>query len=381
MKRMKVIFSALLILPLFVGSLINARASMPSVLLDSTEIGEMVDNYIESNGLNSDLISIGYRYTETGETWFFNEQKWYYSASLYKVPLMMLLAEKESRGELDQDSVIYNWKLSEIEKEVLVYSNNVIAYSMLLYFGEPNETRKLFQRYSSLQEEEYPWDFYASSFFSVPFMTDVMTTLYEHPDQFPGIAELLTQAQPDHYFRRNLENRGIPIAQKYGTYHDQEDRDWNHACAVFYTEHPFVLTVMTRYGGISEIILGDLAELFYEYSLEVDTRYEMLNAEQLSNTGAPEDSVVEEDKGEGNVPEFEVGTISVNNEEASAAAIAPALTDLPEASEDSSPQDNSRDEVRFNRGFLLALLVILLACMGMLPVFTARRHRHQQEKR
>ena len=138
---------------------------------------------------------------------------------------------------------------------------------------------------------------------------------------------------------------------------------------------------MTRYGGISEIILGDLAELFYEYSLEVDTRYEMLNADQLSNTGTPENSVVEEDKGEENVPESEVGTISVNNEEASAAAIAPALTDLPEASEDSSPQDNSRDEVRFNRGFLLALLVILLACMGMLPVFTVRRHRHQQEKR
>ncbi len=280
MKLLKWFLPILVFLSVLVIVDEEAEASDSLSVLDYSEIQDRFDSYIADNGLNADLISVGYRYLETGETWYHNKDRWYYSASLYKVPLMMILAEKESAGELDSESLIYNWKLADIEEEVLVYSNNDIAYSMLLYVGEPNETRKMFQRYSSLTEDDYPWTFYGSSFFSVPFMTDVMTTLYQEPERFPRIAELLTLAQPNHYFRRNLEERGPEIAQKYGSYHDQEENDWNHAAGIFYTAHPFVLTVMTRYGGISEIILGDLAELFYEYSAEVDINFENLIAEK-----------------------------------------------------------------------------------------------------
>ena len=241
-------------------------------VIDPEELQHMFDEYIQEHGLNSDLISVGYIYTATGESWYFQPDLWYYSASLYKVPLMMLFAEKEANGELSQETMIYQMPLSQIEDEVLTYSNNDIAYSMMLYLAQPDVCRGMFQEFADLPTDYYPWDFYGSSYFSARFMTEVMETLYDNPDRFPGIADRLKLAQPEHYFRLSLENHGVEIAQKYGNYHDEEGYDWNHTSGIIYRPNPFILTVMTRYGGISETIIADLAELFYSYSIDADQR-------------------------------------------------------------------------------------------------------------
>ena len=245
----------------------KALSSMTAERPDADRIQAMFDAYIAENDLQKELIAVGYADAETGAAWYWNEDKQFYSASLYKVPLMMMLAEKISSGELEADSEIYGMTIPYIESEVLTYSNNDIAYSMLQWFGEPSSVRLQFGRYTSLPEEYFDWGFSAYSNFTARFMTEVMLTLFRDPDRFPDIAECLKEAQPGHYFRRNLEGSGVEIAQKYGSYHDDMDgSDWNHTAGIFYTEHPFVLTVMTRYGGISEIILGDLAERFLAYS-------------------------------------------------------------------------------------------------------------------
>ena len=210
------------------------------------EIQMMFDRYIADNGLNSDLISVGYVYTATGETWYYNEDRWYYSASLYKVPLMMIYAEKEAKGELTQDSEIFGMKLSYIEDEVLTYSNNDIAYSMMLNLAEPAVCRDLFRAYTSLPDEYFSWEYRAYSYFSARFMTEVMDTLYSAPKRFPGIADRLKNAQPGHYFRLTLEDCGFEIAQKYGNYHDEDGNDWNHTAGILYTSNPVILTVMTQ---------------------------------------------------------------------------------------------------------------------------------------
>ncbi len=241
--------------------------------LNADEIQSMFDTYIEANALQKDLISIGYADAETGETWYWNEDKQYYSASLYKVPLMMMLSEKVSSGELDAGTEINGMTIPYIEEETLTYSNNDIAYSMLLWFGEPSSVRMQFSKYTTLPEEYFDWGFTAYSNFTARFMTEVMLTLCREPERFPNVAECLKEAQPGHYFRLGLEDSEIEIAQKYGSYHDDFDgSDWNHTAGIFYAEHPFVLTVMTRYGGISEIILSDLAKLFLEYSLSLYKR-------------------------------------------------------------------------------------------------------------
>ena len=242
--------------------------------LSDEELQELVESYSAEKGVNPDLISVGYVYTETGERWFYNGDHAYYSASLYKVPLMMLFAEQEAEGELTQESEIYGMTLDYIEDEVLISSNNPIAYSMMCYLGEPSAVRAMFQRYSELPEDYYTWDFCAYSYFTAHFMTDVMETLYLHEERFPHILEKLKQAQPGHFFRMGLGDEEYEIAQKYGSYHDDSDNDWNHTAGVIYTKHPFVLTVMTRYGGMSENIISDLAVLMKDYTLKADQRLE-----------------------------------------------------------------------------------------------------------
>jgi hypothetical protein len=121
-------------------------------------------------------------------------------------------------------------------------------------------------------------------------MTDVMKTLFSEPERFPHVADCLKQAQPGHYFHLILGD-DVPIAQKYGYYHDDEDgSDWTHTAGIFYTPNPFILTVMTRYGGMGESIIGDLGVLFFEYTGELDKRLEQREekaAEPASQTAAP----------------------------------------------------------------------------------------------
>ena len=141
-----------------------------SGVIREDEIEALFDAYLTENDLNPDLVSVAYEYTATGERWYHQEDRWYYSASLYKVPLMMLLTEREYLGELTKDSDINGLPLETVEEEVLVNSNNPVAYSALLYVAQPDVCRKMFCRYADLPEEYYTWDFYGGSYFTARYI-------------------------------------------------------------------------------------------------------------------------------------------------------------------------------------------------------------------
>lgn len=282
-RSAKLFFLFLLTAVFFLTCIPCIGAAEPSTVVHEDEIETLFDAYVTENDLNPDLISVAYEYTATGERWYHLEDRWYYSASLYKVPLMMLLTEREYLGELTKDTEINGMTLEAIEEEVLVNSNNPVAYSTLLSIAQPDVCRRLFCKYSDLPEEYYTWDFYGRSYFTARFMSDVMSTLYRNEARFPRMTDCLKRAQPDHYFRLKLGDRW-EVAQKYGTYQDEDGTDWNHASGIVFTPHPFLLTVMTRYGGISETIIGDLAVLFCDYTIRADGRLASLSMD----TPAPE---------------------------------------------------------------------------------------------
>ncbi len=295
MKRTRSLILALLLIP---GLIACARGTAPGTALSapamgpggngvlsfaacadaapapdpSDDPGELLARYFQDSGLNPDLVSVGCYRAGTGETWYWNPDSAYYSASLYKLPLMMLFAEKVGTGELRPDSEFFGMPLSDIETEVLVNSHNDLAYAMLSSLGDPAAVRRSFRRYASQPDAYYDWSFCALSYFNVRFMTDVLATLLREPERFPGILDRMKLAQPDHYFRLRPELDRFEIAQKYGSYHDEADNDWNHCCGVIFTPEPFALTVMTRYGGISENIIGDLAVIFTDLSLRQTQR-------------------------------------------------------------------------------------------------------------
>lgn len=245
-------------------------------ILDEAALTALVEGYIEEKGLKSENIGVGYCYTATGDSWYYNGERWFYSASMYKVPLMMLLAEKEYEGELSQDSLVKGLPLSQAEEYVLVNSNNDYAHLMMSYFGTDRECRELYQQYSDLPKEDYDPDFYDYSYFCPRFMTDVVETLYFDSERFPNIIDCLKRAQPDNYFNLRLGSK-YEIAQKYGSY-----KEFNSACGIIYTPNPFVLTVMTENLSIAmgEMVTADIAVLMEEYTLSLDAELERFRQEQ-----------------------------------------------------------------------------------------------------
>ena len=261
-----------------------------TTILDEAAITEKVDalikQYTDVSLVNSSTLAIAYTYLATGDSWYYNPDMWFYSASIYKVPLMMIMAEKESNGEITQDTDIMGLPLSQVEQVVLVDSNNDYAHNTMSYLtGETEKksyekaTRPMYQEYSSLPESYYHSDFVNYSYFTARFMDDVMCTLYNDQSRFPNIIGLLKTAQPDRYYHLNLGNT-YDIAQKYGYYKDSRSDEWHNNTGIIYTPNPIVLTVMTENAKGAEQFMGDLAELFVNYTLDLDNQLADYKAEQ-----------------------------------------------------------------------------------------------------
>lgn len=261
-----------------------------TTILDEAAISEKVNalikQYTDASLVDSSKLAIAYTYLATGNSWYYNPDMWFYSASIYKVPLMMIMAEKESKGEISQDTDIMGLPLSQVEKIVLVDSNNDYAHNTMRYLtGETVKksfekgTRPMYQAYSSLPESYYHSDFVEYSYFTARFMNDVMCTLYNDQSRFPNIIGLLKTAQPQNYYHLKLGDT-YQIAQKYGYYKDSRNTEWHNNTGIIYTPNPIVLTVMTADAKKGEQFMGDLAELFVNYTLELDTKLSEYKAEQ-----------------------------------------------------------------------------------------------------
>lgn len=264
-------------------------------IFDPDELQSMVDSFIQEYsgyGVKADNISFAYTYLATGETWFYNPDTWYYSASMYKVPLMMILAEKEANGELTQESDVKGLTLAYAEESILVYSNNDYAHLMLNYLGTDKEAREMYKQFSSLPDDYYDPDFIDYSYFTVRFMNDVMTTLYNAPERFPHIIDCLKRAQPTDYFHLYIDPE-LEVAQKYGSY-----KEFNNTSGIIYTPNPVILTVMTSDLARAELVIGEAARMFVDYTYTLDGKLnsykeEKARAEEEAKQKAAEEAAAQ----------------------------------------------------------------------------------------
>ena len=264
-------------------------------IFDPDELQSMVDSFIQEYsgyGVKADNISFAYTYLATGETWFYNPDTWYYSASMYKVPLMMILAEKEADGELTQESDVKGLTLAYAEESILVYSNNDYAHLMLNYLGTDKEAREMYKQFSSLPDDYYDPDFIDYSYFTVRFMNDVMTTLYNAPERFPHIIDCLKRAQPTDYFHLYIDPE-LEVAQKYGSY-----KEFNNTSGIIYTPNPVILTVMTSNLARAELVIGEAARMFVDYTYTLDGKLnsykeEKARAEEEAKQKAAEEAAAQ----------------------------------------------------------------------------------------
>ena len=252
----------------------EAEEPVYSVLREE-EIAQVIEDYLTENNIWRPGIGIGFLYTATGEEWYYNGDKFFYSASLYKVPLLMLVSNMVARGELEQDAEIQGFKLTQMEEAILVVSNNGFAHILMKTFWKSGRAcREEWPALAGMEPDELPARFYAYSDFSARFMTLVLYTLYQNPDQYPMMIDFMKQAAPGKYFRNRLEDQ-YEIAQKLGYYERV-----HHTAGIIFTENPIIVTYMTQDIGPHGRFSADLAVRLVEYSKILDERL----AEQKEET-------------------------------------------------------------------------------------------------
>ena len=350
-------------------------------VIDPVELQRLVEAYAAARSLNKDNISVGYCYLDTGDTWYYNGDAWNFGAGVYYVPLMMILAERESRGELTQTSNLNGLTLEEAERYVLTYSNNAYAHQMMNYIGTDKEVRKLYQNYSSLPEAYYDPDFLDYSYFTVRFLTDVMKTLYNDSERFPNIIECMKNSDNGSVFHGAM-NGEYEVAQKYGNYIDRRDVAYNNTIGIIYTPHPFVLTVMTKNLGITHEVMWDLAVIFKDYTLSLDDAYAVYEARQ-NGPVVPETPAAEA------VTPVAPGAESPADPAAAQepAALAPEGGQIPveiPSSTAQTPADGQEDPAASRRRGVLILcaaaLVILTLAAILKPTLRKKQVREKKDK-
>ena len=257
-------------------------------IIDADELKKMFDEYVAQYNLNggSRSFSVGFCYLRTGDTWYYNDGKWYYSASLYKVPVSMLLAEKEMAGEITADTVFENQystgSLDTLEMKSLVNSNNDTGHALVEWMGGTynGKCADQLKKFAPFDDSFYISDFYDYSYYNVSFYTEVLKTLYNNQANYPRIIDYMKQAQPGAYLRTYLDGT-YEVAQKYGAFEEVKAnpaKNNNHVGGIIYTPNPIAVTVMTVNVENYNKRIGEVATMLANYALTLDTKYDEFNA-------------------------------------------------------------------------------------------------------
>ncbi len=285
-KLLPLLLALILLLSLAQGALAEEAAPSDNApsdaedtgIIDGEALDKWMDAFLLEHQITGELqdFSVGFCYTATGDFWYYDADVFMYSASLYKVPVAMLIAEKEAAGELTQDSVIMNNTVQYLESTALTFSSNPSGHAMVDYMGgtDAGKCTDQITRFSQLPDSYFTDNYYNFSYYTARFMTQVMKTLYDGGDEaFPHIIEYLLPANPDGYLNRSLKDR-FDVAQKSGAYKEGNGKDNNHIASIIYTPTPIIVVIMTRNVPNYELRMAEVGEHLADYAIQLDGQLE-----------------------------------------------------------------------------------------------------------
>ena len=350
-------------------------------VLDEDYLRQWMEDYCREHGLDHDWqnFSVGFCYTATGDCWYYQGDEFMYSASLYKVPVCMLAAEKEAAGEIAWTDSIQGLTLEYLETSALVYSNNGSGHALVNYLGGTywGKCSDMSIPYTDLDESYFPRDFFDSSYYSARFMTQVMQTLYEGGEaRFPHVVDCLLRAQPEAYLNLSLKDRW-PVAQKYGAYDQQDSWKNNHVAALIYTPTPIIVVVMTRNVGDYQNRMAEVGSFLADYSLELDEKLAAREAEEAAAREAEEAAAREAEEAAAR----EAEEAAAREAEEAAAREAEEAASEPSPSPDPSIAPSPAPAPEPSFGLFAPFLIGILAGLALALFSRFRRSSGSRKKR
>lgn len=348
-----------------------------SGIIDTEALDQWAESILKERGINTDWqdLSIGFCYTGTGDTWYWNADVWMYSASMYKVPVSMLMAEKEAAGELTPESIVNGTTLEYLESTALVYSNNDSGHSMVSWLGGTYAGKCSDQtvKYTDLPDSYFSSDFYDVSYYTARYMTQVMKALYYGgTERFPHVTEYLLEAQPGAYYKLDPEfSQKYQIAQKYGAFEERNGSNNNHCAAIIYTPHPIAVVVMTRNVMDYQKLISEVGMYLADYALQLDGKVEDLKAKAAAQEAAAAEAAAK------NETEETVPVKADETEERTESGTATQMAGFPAGGE-TSPDGSEMKLLPLLR-ILVALSAAVLLAIVVVSILMLRERNRMKE--
>ena len=385
-KLLSLLLALLLLLSAAPAALAEEEEEPEESLIDEAYLNQWMEEYLQSRGITYDWqdFSVGFCYTATGDCWFYDADVFMYSASLYKVPVCMMIAEEIAAGDFTWTDTIQGSTVEYLVRGALVNSNNDYGHVLVSYLGGSyrGKCSEASIGYTDLDPAYFPREFTEQSYYSARYMTQVMQTLCAGGEErFPRVNEYLLQAQPNEYMNLRLKDRW-PVAQKYGAYDEGNGYNNNHDAAIIYTPTPIVVVVMTRNVGDYQNRIAEVAEFLADYSLELDGKLASREAERAEQE-AREAALAEQAAREAKASPSPAPTPSPEPAGLPSPSPAPAPEEsaVPAPTPAASPEPASPASESLPLGLWLVLGALLLLAVPILRHAFLTRRRQRRARR
>ena len=244
---------------------------------------DLVDRLLAKYEADESGVGIGYYNSRTGEEHYRNADRYMVSASMFKVPLNMIFADRVSSGEMTMDSEIFNAPYSWYQYRTIVESDNDRSVDLMNYLGGYRAFKQLQIPYlGNDPEADLGWNYQIENFYNPRQFIHMLRTLLESPERFPGILENMLQATPYSYLHQY--ERRYPIAQKYGFVEQAEENRGYHtyinACGIVFTPDPFCVVMFTDNVLKAYDLMAEFCTVMCDYTELLSRRQDVLDAEQ-----------------------------------------------------------------------------------------------------
>ena len=273
MKLVKTVLPLVLILCLLLAAPPAASALEEDERFDGKSWLEVVEEFNERMSIRDQNVAYGYRNTVTGEEHFFNGDTYMVSASMYKVPLNMVVAEEVYNGEIDWETKFGGLSYKKLQEGSIIHSDNDYAKTLWLHVGNGNYRtyRRVIAPLMGEDADTVDPKFYENNFFTARQVIHCLNELYTNAERYPGVIECMKQAEPKNYFRRS-ETR-FEIAHKYGFLQDDYTLYMND-CGIVYTDEPILIVCFTAGQFNAYEVLGEFCTLMCDYAQYTTTHRE-----------------------------------------------------------------------------------------------------------
>lgn len=290
MRESRRIFAGLLALLLFFGLGLSVRAEEDvTSLYKDKSWDDVVQELLDRYKADPASLCLGYYNTVTGEEHYLNPDQYMVAASMYKVPLNMIYAEKVANGEMDWDTRVAGYRYEQALEESIVHSNNTVSVNMSYALGNNNwrAFRRILAPYMGADPDTVEPKFFENNFSTARQMISCLRLLYEENERFPRIIETMQRAEPHNYFK--LREQRFNIAHKYG-FLSTEWHLYMNDCAIAYTDDPILLVLYSDNTVKAYDVMADYCTMMCDYTQVHTAQRKQQEAEEQARIQAEEEA-------------------------------------------------------------------------------------------